>query len=404
MQTWEEKQNKIVEDYKNKKLEVKKVIEFCGLNWHRQRSGFVNKEQYKEDFNKSYKEIGIQCLLIWDYELRDPVYLNYKVLKFIGEEVQEPELYKLPQVKEIEEQNIFQDPRVSKEQLLEFFKMGMTRKEIGKKLNFSISTIKRILKNYSLKKSDSFVANLICFICKQKFFSKGDLMCPQCRRKQEKSIKGIEGEDYVTCKIPNCNYKSPSIIKHLVKIHKMPPIRYKKFFNSPVESSKISKKRSQASRKSVKKAWEEGKLKKSWGPCEINVDEKYIEEHFKNLFFVGGYRKYFERFTISNYCPDFVVIKDIEYIELINTKKNWFEREEQIYKDFINNKLIIDKFVEFCGYHWHEMKFNGRSQEEYERDMIEDYNKNGFQCLVIWSNELKNLNKLEEKINKFVNT
>lgn len=404
LQTWEEKQNKINEDYKNRKLEIKKVIEFCGSNWHRQRADYTNDNQYTNDFIRSYSEIGIKCLIIWDYELKDPQFLNYKVLKFIGEDIQKPELYSLPQIKEIEEQNIFQDPRVSKEQLLEFFRKGMTREEIGEKLNFSISTIKRILKKYNLKKYEGFGANLICFKCKQKFFSERDLMCPQCRREQQETIKGIEGEDYVTCKIPNCNYRSPSIVKHLVKIHKIPSSRYKKFFNSQTESSKISKKRSEVSRKSVKKAWEEGKLKKSWGTYEINKTEKFIEDNFKNLFFVGGFKKGFERFIVSNSCPDFVVIKDPKYLELINSQKNWFEREEQIYKDFINNKLIIDKVVEFCGYHWHEMKFNGRSQEEYERDMIQNYKQKGFKCLVIWSNELKNLNKLIEKINEFVNT
>jgi G:T-mismatch repair DNA endonuclease (very short patch repair protein) len=73
--------------------------------------------------------------------------------------------------------------------------------------------------------------------------------------------------------------------------------------------------------------------------------------------------------------------------------------------DFINEdkKLIIELF----GDYWHGEKHRREiyndfsSNEEHEIQRINHFKKDGWKCLVIWEEELKNIDKLQEKILKF---
>jgi len=54
---------------------TKKVIEVAGLYWH-------TKEEM-EEIQKKYAEVGINCLIVYDYETQDMTILKEKVFKFI---------------------------------------------------------------------------------------------------------------------------------------------------------------------------------------------------------------------------------------------------------------------------------------------------------------------------------
>jgi G:T-mismatch repair DNA endonuclease (very short patch repair protein) len=69
--------------------------------------------------------------------------------------------------------------------------------------------------------------------------------------------------------------------------------------------------------------------------------------------------------------------------------------------DFTNYK--DKKVIEFFGIYWHGEKFrnDGNSNIIHEQQRIEHFAKEGYKCLIIWEDELKDLDKLIEKILKF---
>ena len=80
------------------------------------------------------------------------------------------------------------------------------------------------------------------------------------------------------------------------------------------------------------------------------------------------------------------------------------------YKFVGNGKMIIDRFnpdfiningqkkiIEHFGDYWHNLP-NYKKRDEKRLKTYSDY---GYKTLVIWENELENLNKVEEKILKF---
>jgi G:T-mismatch repair DNA endonuclease (very short patch repair protein) len=73
--------------------------------------------------------------------------------------------------------------------------------------------------------------------------------------------------------------------------------------------------------------------------------------------------------------------------------------------DFINEerKMVIEHF----GSYWHGEKFRQSiddfsTNEEHELQRIQHFEKNGYKCLVIWEHELKDIDKLKEKIKNFM--
>lgn len=66
--------------------------------------------------------------------------------------------------------------------------------------------------------------------------------------------------------------------------------------------------------------------------------------------------------------------------------------------DFINKKT--NKLIEHFGVYYHDTIIN-ISREEHEQQRIEHFAKEGYKCLIIWEDELKDLDKLIEKILKF---
>lgn len=67
--------------------------------------------------------------------------------------------------------------------------------------------------------------------------------------------------------------------------------------------------------------------------------------------------------------------------------------------DFTNEKE--KKVIDFFGDWWHGEKFLGIPKEEHEEERINHFEKNGYKCLVIWEEELKNINNVINKIISF---
>lgn len=69
--------------------------------------------------------------------------------------------------------------------------------------------------------------------------------------------------------------------------------------------------------------------------------------------------------------------------------------------DFISTKGP-KKIIEFNGDYWHSKKVTGRTKEEEEQQRTDLYAQLGYQTLIIWESELKNVEMLEKKIFNFV--
>ncbi|MFH1359026.1 MAG: hypothetical protein ABIH37_04005 [archaeon] len=175
---------------------------------------------------------------------------------------------------------------------------------------------------------------------------KGRIFSDEWKRKQSKAKKGMMTGDK--------------------NVSKRPDVRRK------IALSKIGKPCPEITKKKLsihwKRRWREDtnfikKYKKAIN-LKPNKKETFLIELFEGHDFPFKYVGDF-KVIIGGKCPDFI--------------------------DYKNNKLI-----EFFGEYWHEIK------EEQER--INHFKGYGYDCLVIWQNELKDMEKLLCKIRKFNNS
>jgi very-short-patch-repair endonuclease len=69
--------------------------------------------------------------------------------------------------------------------------------------------------------------------------------------------------------------------------------------------------------------------------------------------------------------------------------------------DFINiagQRIIIELF----GDHWHSKQITGRNRIEEERQRTKHFARYGYQTLIIWEHELKDIEKLKNKLLEFI--
>lgn len=192
------------------------------------------------------------------------------------------------------------------------------------------------------------------------------------------AIKGKHHSEETKEKIRKSNIgklageKNPWYGKHLTEEHKQ-KIREKSI--GKIISNEQRKKISN----SLKQLYKNQDYLNSW------VKTQNIKPNKEELILLKIIQKY-----------DFVYVGDFSY---------WIEGKNP---DFINyDKKII---IEYFGYHWHCDKYRQKknndftTNEEHENLRINYFKNFGYDCLVIWSSELKNLNELEKKIIKFLDT
>ena len=68
------------------------------------------------------------------------------------------------------------------------------------------------------------------------------------------------------------------------------------------------------------------------------------------------------------------------------------------------NKKVIEVFSEYYhGEEFRKEKYNdSKSNKDHEKEKIDHYKLNGYECLVLWESELKNEEYSKEKIKKFL--
>ena len=211
---------------------------------------------------------------------------------------------------------------------------------------------------------------------------------------------GVLGKNFVICKI--CGAKRENIVTHIKRVHKISSEEYRKIYNSSVISDNCSKKLGDSVAKTIKRLWEIGKYNPICYGHEPNKSELKLQKISTKLVFTGGNIKGYGRLWLRTgkrlRNPDFIVTDNEKY-----RNKKWYEIQDQVSKDFINGYLKINKVVELNGLYWHSFRFNGKTKEEYEKSIIDDYAQIGIKCKVIWDDELrKNIETVKNKIMSFV--
>lgn len=69
--------------------------------------------------------------------------------------------------------------------------------------------------------------------------------------------------------------------------------------------------------------------------------------------------------------------------------------------DFVHTKE--KKIIEFFGTYWHGESRTGISIEQHEQERIDLFAQHGYQTLIIWEHELKDIEKLLNKLREFSN-
>lgn len=64
--------------------------------------------------------------------------------------------------------------------------------------------------------------------------------------------------------------------------------------------------------------------------------------------------------------------------------------------DFTNKEK--KKVIDFFGSWYHSKEIRKEAREDHENNRVNHFKKNGYECLIIWEEELKNLKKVIDKI------
>lgn len=67
--------------------------------------------------------------------------------------------------------------------------------------------------------------------------------------------------------------------------------------------------------------------------------------------------------------------------------------------DFVNKKL--NKIIEFFGRRYHDVLLINETPDEHEKNRINHFLKNGYDCMIIWEEEILDIENLKKKIVSF---
>jgi G:T-mismatch repair DNA endonuclease (very short patch repair protein) len=136
-----------------------------------------------------------------------------------------------------------------------------------------------------------------------------------------------------------------------------------------------------------------------------NSEERSIKisRSMKKLYTDEGYLKKLQKgLKTKPNKPEQFIIKILRVVNKNNFKfvgnfTKWIGGRNPDFLDKNNNKII-----ELFGDYWHSKELTGLSKLEHENERKKHFKKYGYDTLIIWEHELKNKNKIINKINEFL--
>lgn len=138
-----------------------------------------------------------------------------------------------------------------------------------------------------------------------------------------------------------------------------------------------------------------------FGKKQTEESKSAISESHKKKFLDPVFCKiYGDRFNISPNKPERLLIDILNELKVEFTYSGDFSiMVGGKSPDFINQDR--KKIIEFFGIYWHGEERTGQKKEEHERNRIEHFLKYGYDTLIIWEDELNNIEGIKYKIIKF---
>jgi len=216
-------------------------------------------------------------------------------------------------------------------------------------------------------------------------------------KKKEKEFKKYaeEGEELVTCKI--CGGRFKRLAAHLHYKHGITTKEYLDLFKGGLTCSKKSGRKTAETCNAkgiLQKARENAKiglLKKYGVDNPMKVPEIVLKQFKSSVRHVKSKPEILlETLLDSNFTGQFVY----------NGCGNADIMIGHRIPDFIHTSK--KKVIEVFGVYWHGERRTGIPNDVHEKERIEEYRKEGYDCLVIWENELDDVNKVCKKIESFL--
>ena len=145
----------------------------------------------------------------------------------------------------------------------------------------------------------------------------------------------------------------------------------------------------------------------------VIMKEKFNQVEYRLLFSKKSKEnfsnpKYLEKLQKSLHLkpnkPESIIINvlkelDLEKFKYTGNYSFWIDGRNPDFTCIEENRVI-----EYFGGWWHDENIIQVSKEDHEKEKIDHYLKNGYKCLVIWEEDLKDLNIVIEKIKNFIRT
>lgn len=176
--------------------------------------------------------------------------------------------------------------------------------------------------------------------------------------------------------------------------------------NNPMKKYDTVRKMVESNRKSKAYVYDENRkinlsrvMKEKFKSKEYKIlFSKLSKDNFKNPEYLKKLQK---SLHIKPNKPETILINLLNSLNLNKYKYTgdysfWIDGKNPDFVSFDENKII-----EYFGNWWHEDKRINISKEEHEKERIDHFKKNGYNCLVIWEDDLKNIELTIEKIMKF---
>lgn len=216
-----------------------------------------------------------------------------------------------------------------------------------------------------------------------------------CKNKEDKFNNLIVNKQYVVCEI--CGKKAFHLKKHIKTNHNITVKEYKKMYpNCRIVADDIEEK----ARESYNDKYGIPSRGAAFPNDPINKCEKIIDDMTpKNVIYTNSkyyicYKNDDGKRIVRN--PDFIVVEEQFADSIIEELNNNNKLSEE-------SKKHIKKVIEHFGDYWHGEYKTGKTNEEHEKDVVNDYKNMGKKCLVIWEHELKdNIDIIKQKIEEYM--